>query len=42
MMDDLTTSELAVNPPACVPPAMTLLGEKLTELLRSLVDRTGL
>lgn len=32
MMDDVTTSELAVSPPACVPPAMTLIGERVSQL----------
>ena len=27
-MDDLTMSELAVSPLACVPPAMALISEK--------------
>jgi hypothetical protein len=35
MMDDLTTSELAVSPLACVPPAMTLIGERM---FQSVVD----
>ena len=37
MMDDLqvTTSELAVSPPACVPPAMTPIGERM---FQSVID----
>ena len=35
MMDYLTTSELAVSPRACVPPAMTLIGERM---IQSVVD----
>ena len=36
MVDDLTTSELAVSPPACVPPAMTLIDGWMTQ---SIMDR---
>ena len=35
IMDDLTTSELAVSPLACVPPAMKLIGERM---IQSVVD----
>ena len=30
-MGDLTTSELAVSPPACVPPAITLMGRLMSQ-----------
>ena len=31
LMGDLTTSELAVSPPACVPPAITLMGRLMSQ-----------